>query len=565
MKQLLFILFIALSTTAFAQDDVEYYFTFKVDNKEVLKDITRIISIDNVKDLQVWAYASPKEMAKFKELGYRYTLLTRPSLLNTRAVTMATTLSEMAAWDRYPTYEVYRAMMKQFETIYPTLCKLDSIGTTVDGRKIYVAKISANVSQDMGKPAVFLTSTMHGDETTGYGLMLRLIDSLLTTYGQASAVTNLLDKAIVFINPNANPDGTYNGGNQNLNGARRYNKNGVDLNRNFPDPWFGKNPDGNTTQTETQIMMDFAKANPIVLSANFHGGTEVVNYPWDYYLTSEKTHPHPDKEWFLTTSLEYAHLAQTDGNSSYFTEIEANGVTNGADWYRITGGRQDYMGYWHHCKEVTIEISLTKLVGSDQLPYYWRANRRALFAYMNRVLTGLYGTVKDSDGNYVRALVTAKNHDSDSTQTWSNATTGTYYRLIAPGTYTFAYSALGYNTEERTITIGSFIDRKEENVVLTKNTSSADQLNQPLRTFYIKGSGSESQIIYFAETPGIVSLTIYNSLGQAIANRKVPSIAGENQWSVSSILNQGAVSSGIYLITLTHNDKRVTLKFVISK
>ncbi len=563
MKKLLFVLFIALSTSAFAQE-VEYYFTFNVENKEVLKDITRIISIDNVKGLQVWAYASPAEMVKFKELGYRYTLLTRPSLLNTRAVTMATTLDQMAGWDRYPTYEVYRAMMKRFEATYPTLCKLDSIGTSIGGRKLYVAKISANVSQELGKPAIFLTSTMHGDEATGYGLMLRLIDSLLTTYGQASAVTNLLDKAIVLINPNANPDGTYYSGNQTVAGAIRGNKNGIDLNRNFPDPWFGKNPDGKTTQTETQIMMDFAKSTPIVLSANFHGGAEVVNYPWDYYLTSEKIHP--DKEWFFSASTEYANLAQANGNAYYFTDIEPTGVTNGAEWYRITGGRQDYMNYFHHCREITIEISYPKLVGSDQLPYYWRANRKALFAYMNRVITGIHGTVKDSDGNNLKAIVTAVGHDKDSTQTWSNNTNGKYFRLIAPGTYTFSYAAAGYNTEQRTITLSSFTDRVEENVVLTKSTTGIDPLDSGKGNLFIKGVGNEVQVVYNAAAPGNITLSICDALGRTLFTSAHLSVAsGENVWTLSSLLNQKAVSNSIYFITITQDTTRATAKVVVLK
>lgn len=563
MKKLLIVLFIALSTSTFAQE-VEYYFTFSVENKEVLKDITRIISIDNVKGLQVWAYASPQEMEKFKALGYRYTLLTRPSLLNTRAVTMATTIDQMAAWDRYPTYEVYRAMMKKFEATYPTICKLDSIGTTVNGRKLYVAKISANVSQEMGKPAVFLTSTMHGDEATGYGLMLRLIDSLLSTYGQAPEITTLLDNATVFINPCANPDGTYHGGNQTIVGSTRENQNNIDLNRNFPDPWFGDHSDGKTWQPETVAMMNFAKTNPIVLSANFHGGAEVVNYPWDYYLTSEKIHP--DKEWFLSASTEYANLVQANGNAYYFTDIEANGVTNGADWYRITGGRQDYMGYWHHCKEVTIELSDPKLVGSDQLPYYWRANRKALFAFMNKVLTGIHGTVKDSDGNNLRAIVTAVGHDKDSTQTWSNTTNGKYFRLIAPGTYTFSYAATGYNTEQRTIALNSYTDRVEENVVLTKSTSGIDPLDNSKGSLFIKGLGGESQVVYNAATPGSITLSICDAMGRTLFTSTNISVAlGENVWTLSNLLTQKEISNSIYFITITQDTTRATAKVVVLK
>jgi len=66
--------------------------------------------------------------------------------------------------------------------------------------------------------------------------MLRLIDSLLTSYGSNPRITYVIDNAEIWINPNANPDGTYHGGNGTVYGATRYNVNGYDLNRNFPDP-----------------------------------------------------------------------------------------------------------------------------------------------------------------------------------------------------------------------------------------------------------------------------------------------------------------------------------------
>ena len=43
----------------------------------------------------------------------------QPDTLSPKAVVMATTLEEMDAWDRYPTYEVYVAMMQRLPTITP--------------------------------------------------------------------------------------------------------------------------------------------------------------------------------------------------------------------------------------------------------------------------------------------------------------------------------------------------------------------------------------------------------------------------------------------------------------
>ncbi|MDD2279809.1 MAG: M14 family zinc carboxypeptidase, partial [Bacteroidales bacterium] len=282
MKRILFLfvisLFLNLPQTVKAQ---EYYFKISEKNKELVNTIiTRTVSIDRVEGETIFAYANQKEFEALKALGYSPELLENPtSTIKDRG--MATTVAQMANWDLYPTYEVYRTMMKKFEQDYPELCKLDSIGTTVQGRKLYVLKISDNVLVDEAEPEFFYTSTMHGDEITGYVLMLRLIDYLLSNYGTNQRVTDMVNNVAIFINPNANPDGTYFGENTPINNgtvnySKRYNGNSVDLNRNFPDPRVGANPDGNSYQPETVAMMNYAASRNFVMSANYHGGIELA-------------------------------------------------------------------------------------------------------------------------------------------------------------------------------------------------------------------------------------------------------------------------------------------------
>ena len=76
---------------------------------------------------------------------------------------------------------------------------------------------------------------MHGDETAGFILMLRLADYLLKNYNSDTRVKTLSDNLEIWINPLANPDGTYRDGNFIISPVRN-NANGYDLNRNFPDP-----------------------------------------------------------------------------------------------------------------------------------------------------------------------------------------------------------------------------------------------------------------------------------------------------------------------------------------
>ncbi|NOZ47619.1 MAG: hypothetical protein GXO79_12685 [Chlorobi bacterium] len=203
----------------------EVYFTFQLVNFQDVKLISQLVSVDKIEKLKnaitVYAYANSKQFEKFKELQIKYVVNTPPSLLF--EAKMANTSKEMNEWDTYPTYEAYVQMMVDFANNYPELCKLDTIGISVENRLILAIKISDNVNEDEAEPEFYYTSSMHGDEITGYVLMLRLIDYLLSNYNSIAEIKDLVDNTEIWINPSANPDGTYAGGNSTVNGATRYN------------------------------------------------------------------------------------------------------------------------------------------------------------------------------------------------------------------------------------------------------------------------------------------------------------------------------------------------------
>jgi hypothetical protein len=440
----------------------EYYIKFSENDKDKVNTVvTRTVSIDRIDNGLIYAYANEHELEKIKSLGYFPEMLPHPSS-EPKALTMATTVAQMANWDRYPTYEVYRAMMKKFEQDYPSLCKLDSIGTTVQGRKLYVVKISDNVLDEEAEPDFFYTSTMHGDETTGYIFLLRLIDYLLTNNGSDDRITDMVNSMAIYINPNGNPDGTYRSGNHTVSGATRSNANNYDINRNFPDPRVGENP-GGTYQPETLAMMAYAGTKNFSLSANFHGGIELANFPWDSWTTSQNAHP--DHNWYYTVSRQYADLAQLYGPTGYFDD-EDNGVTQGGDWYVITGGRQDYMNYWHHCREITLEVSNTKLLGTEHLQNFWNYNKESLLTYIEWLYTGIQGSVTNQLGDPLHANITVLNHDQYNSHVFTKPNLGNYVRMIEPGTWQVSYSAEGYITQIHTITVPNYTSLIEQNVVL---------------------------------------------------------------------------------------------------
>jgi PKD repeat protein len=399
---------------------------------------------------EIVAWATPKDLERLAKEGFVWEPAPEPKAA--RAVTMCSAGWENApTWDCYPTYQQYQAIMQRWATDFSSICTYHEIGTTQDGRTIMALRITDNPGTAEDEPEVFYTSTMHGDETTGYVLMLHLIDDLLNGYGTDSELTSMVDSMEIWINPLANPDGTYYGGDSTVTGARRRLANGVDPNRNFKDPHHGDHPDGSPWAPETVAMMDFGTAHHFVVSANFHGGAEVFNYPWDGIAAR-----HADDAWFQAAGTDYVSQARADGWSSYMTDVTSSGVTNGYDWYEVDGGRQDFMNYWGHCKEVTIELSSVKLLDSSQLPSYWTANRQALLDYLKKALQGVRGIVTDAvTGDPLDATVTVVGHDSDGSEVVTDPAVGDYHRVLLPGTYTLRFSAFGYISQEHTITVES--------------------------------------------------------------------------------------------------------------
>ncbi|MDD4309379.1 MAG: M14 family zinc carboxypeptidase [Candidatus Cloacimonetes bacterium] len=437
MKKYLFIaLLITLALGLGAREWNQYYFQFELLNKAELKNISKVISIDKIKGNWVYAYANDEEWKAFQELGYKTRLLPAPSSLF--APVMSTSVQQTRLWDSYPTYEAYVATMNAFATNYPNLCQIVDTGTTVNGRKVLFAKISDNVSTHEAEPEVMYSSTMHGDEAVGFVLSLRLIDTLLSSYGTDPRITNIVNNMELWISPNTNPDGTYYGGNSSVSSARRANGNGYDLNRNFPVLGGGQ-PSGQPRQIETTNMMNFMQSHHFVFGANFHGGEEVVNYPWDYTYSL-----HPDDAWYISSSLSYANSAIANGTAGYFTGLSSNGITNGAEWYVIDGGRQDWVNMFNHGREVTIEISSVKLPAASTLPGYWNANYDAMLSYLEESLYGIHGIVHDPYGNPLQATISIAGHDDTYSTVITDPAKGDFYRYLNPGTYSLTISASGY-------------------------------------------------------------------------------------------------------------------------
>jgi len=368
-------------------------------------------------------------------------LLLFPFVLVAQTTTPPRRLVPVAA---YPTYLKYVEVMEGLARRYPDRCTLETWGTLPSGRKILALRLTDSIAVERPRPQVLCTAAMHGDETAGYWLLLRLAEQLLS-----DDHSHLLTDLDVYLNPLANPDGAYHGGNQSLRGAIRGNGAGVDLNRNYPDPDDGAHPDGYRYQPETDIFMSVAREHNFDLAINIHGGAEVFNYPWDTYRDR-----HPDTEWWRRVGREFADRAQSASGSGGYFKDRHNGTTNGHDWYPIAGSRQDYMNYYHRCREATLEVSNRKKFPAEDLPLLWRYVSPALTGYLNEARLGLHGTVTDrATGQPLNARIQIPGHDRANSDVYTDRRYGDFYRYLAAGQYQVLFSAPGYVPMWESVTI----------------------------------------------------------------------------------------------------------------
>jgi carboxypeptidase D len=360
---------------------------------------------------------------------------TRVSLAFVAAMGLVVAAAPAVA-QHYHTHAEIGTLLQQAEDDYPTLCQRYNLGSSHNGREIWALRISDNVGVEEDEPEFKYISTMHGDETVGTVMCMYLIDHMLENYGTDDQVTELIDGIDVWIVPLMNPDG------YESRPRTRVNAQGIDLNRNFPEGSYPTPEPNDPTgrATETQVIMNWSFGESFTLSANFHTGVVVVNYPFDRVegIPSGSYAACPDDDLFIVVSEEYSYYNSPMWNGSWY-----HGITNGSDWYSIDGGMQDWSYRYMGCNEVTVELSNSDEPAVSELPTYWENNRQSMLHYMATCLIGIRGIVTDGQtGLPVAATVAVEGREHD---IFTDPDIGDYHRMLLPGTYDLLFTADGYD------------------------------------------------------------------------------------------------------------------------
>lgn len=383
-------------------------------------------------------------------------------------------------------------ILREVHAKCPEITNIYSVGKSVEGRNLTVIHIAEpgenGIGHELLRPEFKWVGNMHGNEVVGRELLLKLASELCDGYKAGDkAIVDLIKATSIHIMPSMNPDGYEMALKVHKEGKSgpsawlvgRSNAHNVDLNRNFPDldTMFFKFMDKGIPRYDhlLQVFSDDEKhepevravANwilhiPFVLSANLHEGDLVANYPFD--LSPDHAAEYtacPDDATFRSLAMSYAkkHGSMADpkrascekGESEQFQKHK--GITNGAGWYPVGGGMQDFNYLASNCFEITLELSCVKFPPASALQGYWKDNRDALYNYMWQTHTGVKGLVTDANtGQLIPGAVIWVTNTTDLGQPFliqhpiTSAATGDYYRLLIPGRYELTAQAEGYES-----------------------------------------------------------------------------------------------------------------------
>ena len=310
----LFLFFIILSSLAYSQNykQVKIYLNSKADVAALYKAGLDFDHPYLTKDNAVILFLSDKAFEKLKTTGYRYEILINdwykyynnlPQLTPAEKqrfkeeskMKYGVTGFGYGSMGGFYTLAEVNAELDSMRLHYPNLITAKvSIGSSVQGRPIYMVKISDNPDVDENEPQVLYTAIHHAREPMGMQQLVYYMYYLLENYNTDPSVKYLVDNREIYFIPVVNPDGYEYNHQTNPNGGGYWRKNrenngdgsyGVDLNRNYGPYSYWNSPNGGSStyppdetyrgtapfsEPETQAIKDFLMTKHIRNILNYH-------------------------------------------------------------------------------------------------------------------------------------------------------------------------------------------------------------------------------------------------------------------------------------------------------
>ncbi|MEP0845628.1 MAG: hypothetical protein HRF50_02280 [Phycisphaerae bacterium] len=294
---------------------------------------------------------SPAEFAQLEASGLEYTVLhdNVQELIDAERAENEQGQRDDSWFTAYKSYVQVNTRLDELVALRPDLCSKFTVGSSIEGRTVYGLRITGP-GDSSGRAGLMFDGCQHAREWIAVMVPMYIADRMIETYDTDSAVAALLDEAVVYVVPIANPDGyeysrttdRYWRKNRRNNGGGIY---GVDLNRNWGQGWGGAGSSGNPSdetyrgtapfsEPETQILRNFAIAHPeIVAHIDFHSYSQLILYPYGYdYILP----PEPDLSRFVDLSADMADAILATHGEVYIDQPSY-------DLYLAAGDMPDWM------------------------------------------------------------------------------------------------------------------------------------------------------------------------------------------------------------------------------
>ncbi len=244
-------------------------------------------------------------------------------------------------------------------------CQLQVLGQTLDGRDMSLLKIG---EEGEDKRTIWITARQHPGETMAEWFVEGFLDRLLDE--DDGVARDLLNKAVFYVVPNMNPDGS-------VRGHLRTNAVGSNLNREWLEPSMDKSPEVYLVREKMLAVgcdMFLDVHGDEALPVNFVAGCEgVVNYDERHKALEDKF-----KQFMVSITPEFQDERGYDKDEPG----QAN-PTVGTNW----------VGNQFKCLAYTIEMPFKD---NDLLPDYsvgWSDERSSLLG--RDFLAGVYHMIDD--------------------------------------------------------------------------------------------------------------------------------------------------------------------------
>jgi hypothetical protein len=216
----------------------------------------------------------------------------------------------------YHNYDEMVEVLEELAHERPGMFTLLPIGTSVQGRVLYLMRIVAPGAPLLDRSFLLFDGAHHGNEVIGSETLIRFLMQVHERYDEDVGMQEALEQVVIDVVPMVNPDGVMRASSCVNYATCRKNTNGVDLNRNYRDHWGGPGSSNNPTspvyhgpaplsEPESQAIARLLDATPYTLHATFHSGAEVILWPYGW-----TTSPPPDVAVFQALG---AALSQVTG------------------------------------------------------------------------------------------------------------------------------------------------------------------------------------------------------------------------------------------------------------